>query len=123
MTDRFQDLSSFTSADVDAAIGRNDPAELALVPITVALLAQDLALAVDTCCRLAAHVDPAVRGNALASLGHLARRFRALDESRVRPLLESGLSDPDAGVRLNAKSAADEVHQFLHWKISGHVYG
>lgn len=123
MSDRFQDLASFTAADVDAAIGRNDLAELALVPITVALLAQDLAMATDICCRLAVHEDPAVRGNAIASLGHLARRFRVLDERRVRPLLEAGLRDPDAYVRSNAKSAADEAHQFLHWTIAGHVYG
>lgn len=123
MSDRFQDLTSFTAADVEAAIRRNDLGELALVPITVALLAKDLSLATDICCLFAVHADPAVRGNAFASLGHLARRFRDLEESRVRPLLESGLRDPDAGVRSNAKSAADEAYQFLHWTISGHVYG
>jgi HEAT repeat protein len=120
---RFQDLESFTAADVEAALQRNDPSELALVPITAALLARDVALAMDVCCRLARDPAPPVRGSAVVSLGHLARRFGMLDEHRVRPLLEEALRDPDEGVRSLAKSAADEVHQFLHWTIAGHTYG
>lgn len=123
MESRFQDLESITVADIQAAVERNDPAELALVPVTVALVAQDLELAMDICCRLAVHDDPAVRGNAIVSLGHLARRFRSLDELRVKPLLEAALRDDNDGVRSLAKSAADEAHQFLHWTISGHTYG
>jgi hypothetical protein len=123
MNRRFQDLESFTPEDVEAAIGRNDPDELPLVPVTVALIARDLPDAQDACVRLARHADPLVRGNAVIAIGHLARRFRSLDEARVKPLLESGLVDPDARVRILAKSAADEVHQFLHWTIAGHVYG
>ena len=123
MPTRFQDLESFSRADIESAIGRNDPEELPLVPLTVALLAAEPALAEETCIRLAGHGDPAVRGNALVALGHVARRFRRLDESRVRPLLEAGLRDADPAVRALAKSAADEVHQFLHWTITGHVYG
>jgi len=123
MPTRFQDLAAFTPSDVEAAIARNDPAELPLVPLTVALVSEDPALAEAVCIRLAGHVDAAVRGNALVSLGHLARRFRRLDEARVRPLLESGLQDADPVVRVMAKSACDEVHQFLHWTIAGHVYG
>ena len=122
MHQRFQDLTAITAADVEAALGRSDPAELALMPITVALLAQDLVLASDVCCLLATHADPLVRGNAIASLGHLARRFRSLDEQRIKPLLESALRDAEDSVRSSAKSAADEVHQFLHWTIAGHVY-
>ncbi len=120
---RFQDLSSFTAEDVRAAILRNDGNELPLVPLTVAMLSPDLAPAMDVCIELAASENAAVRGNALISLGHLARRFRTLDEARVRPLIEAGLRDPDGTVRTLAKSAADEIHQFLHWSIAGHTYG
>ncbi len=120
---RFQDLPSFTFADVRAAIDRNDVDELPLVPITVALTCPDLAPAMDVCIELAASRIAAVRGNALVSLGHLARRFRSLDESRVRPLIEAGLADPDDDIRALAGSAADEIHQFLHWTILGHTYG
>ncbi len=120
---KFQDRSSYTEADLREAIDRNDMAELPLVPITVAMLSPDLAPAMETCIELAGSGMPGVRGNALVSLAHLARRFRSLDEARVKPLLESGLRDSDASVRELAKSAADEIHQFLHWTIAGHTYG
>ena len=123
MTVRFHDLARFTHADVDAAIMRNDPDELQLVPITVALASSELALAQEVCLKLCSHEHFRVRGNAVMSLGHLARRFRSLDEDKVRPLLESALSDNNEYVKTLAKSAADEIHQFLHWQIRGHIYG
>ena len=63
-----------------------------------------------------------MRGNALVSLGHLARRYRMLDEQSVKPLIESELLDSHEYVRLYAKSVADENHQFLQWNNRGHVY-
>ena len=91
--------------------------------ITIALSDLDFNLVQTVCIQLCSSPDNEVHGNALASLGHLARRFRQLDEQAVRPLLESGLRDVDSYVRDRAKSAADEIHQFLHWNIKGHVYG
>jgi hypothetical protein len=123
MTIRFQDLARFTRDDVDAAITRNDPDELQFVPITVALSSSELALAQEVCLKLCTHEHHKVRGNAVMSLGHLARRFRALDEDKVRPILELALNDKDEYVKMLAKSAADEIHQFLHWQLSGHIYG
>jgi hypothetical protein len=123
MTIRFQDLARFTRDDVEAAIARNDPDELQFVPITVALSSPELALAQEVCLKLCTHDHLKVRGNAIMSLGHLARRFRSLDEDKVRPLLESALNDKDEYVKMLAKSAADEIHQFLHWQIKGHIYG
>ena len=120
---KFQDLDSFTTEDIEAAIRRNAPDELPLVPITVALLSRDPAEAAGVCVRLAVHDNPRVRGNALAALGHVARRFRKLDEPLIRPIIEAGLQADDDHVRASARSAADEVHQFLHWTIAGHVYG
>jgi HEAT repeat protein len=120
---KFQDLDHFTNDDITAALQRNDPDELQLAALTVALAATDLAAAEPVCIRLCSHPDTRVKGNALVSLGHLARRFRSLDEASVKPLIESGLQDPDEYVRMSAKSAADEIHQFLHWIIAGHVYG
>jgi len=120
---RFQDLASFTSDDVNAAITRNDPDELQLVPITIALSSSELTLAQEVCLKLSIHEHHKVRGNAVMSLGHLARRFRKLDEEKVKPILESALHDKDEYVKMLAKSAADEIQQFLHWQITGHVYG
>ncbi len=123
MTVRFQDLASFTINDVNAAITRNDPDELQFVSITIALSSSESALAQEVCLKLSTHEHHKVRGNAVMSLGHLARRFRSLDEYKVRPILESALHDQDEYVKMLAKSAADEIQQFLHWKIAGHVYG
>lgn len=120
---RFQDLHAITSADLDAAIDRNDPDELLLVPITAALLAADPGLAAGACVRLSRHAVPGIRANAIVSLGHLARRFRVLDEQQARPVIEMGLRDDDEEVRSAAGSAADEIHQFLHWTFPGHIYG
>jgi len=123
VTIRFQDLDRFTARDIDAALERNDPQELQLVSVTVALACPDRAAAQDACLRLSRHTHNKVRGNAVTSLGHLGRRFRSLDEQAVKPLIESALRDADEYVRTRAKSAADEIHQFLGWNISGHVYG
>jgi hypothetical protein len=123
MGKRFQDLETFTSEDIEAALDRNAPDELRFVPLTVAMASPDPHTAVDVCIRLARHDDAAVRGNAIVSLGHIARRFRSLDERTVKPLIEEALRDPDGSVRVLARSAADEIHQFLFWNIEGHTYG
>ena len=120
---RFHDLERFTADDIDAALERNEPNELQLVSITLTLACPDQASAQEACLRLSRHAHQKVRGNAIMSLGHLARRFRRLDERIVKPVIESSLRDPDEYVRALAKSAADEIHQFLGWKIAGHVYG
>lgn len=120
---RFQDLKSFTRNDVEAALQRNDPDELLFVPITVALVLPDAAAAQDICTQLSSHPDSRVRGNSIMSLGCLARRFRKLDRESIQPVIEAALQDQDEYVRASAKSAADEIHQFLHWEITGHVYG
>lgn len=120
---KFQDLENSTFDDVQAAISRNNPEELPLVSVTVALSSDDPLLAQNVCIALSRHEHYLTRGNAVMSLGYLARRFRKLDEHAVKPVIEAALNDPQEYVRVRAKSAADEIHQFLHWDISGHVYG
>jgi len=119
---KFQDLDHFTTGDLSAAMERNDPIELQMVSVTVALSCEDRLIAQEICLRLSGHSHEKVRGNAIMSLGHLARRFRNLDEQTVKPIIESALQDADEYVRVHAKSAADEIHQFLGWSIAGHVY-
>jgi hypothetical protein len=123
MPGRIQDLENISRDDVNAAFSRNDPAELQFVSITLALTFSDSAFVQEVCIQLFAHSDRKVRGNAVTSLGYLARRFRKLDKHLVKPVIESALLDGDDTVRELAKSAADEIHQFLHWDIAGHVYG
>ena len=120
---KFQDLEHFSAEDIEAALKRNDPDELQLVPVTIALSFPDQVLAENICLKLSFHGHSKVRGNAIMSLGHLARRFRKLDEHTVKPVIETALSDENEYVRTLAKSAADEIQQFLGWDIAGHVYG
>jgi hypothetical protein len=123
MRTKFQDLPAYSEKDVVAALLRDDPDELQFVSITIALGDLDFGFTQSVCVRLAANADSRVRANGLVSLGHLARRFRRLDEPAVKPLVEAGLRDNDELVRISSKSAADEIHQLLHWTISGHTYG
>lgn len=123
MTDKLQDLNTFTENDVNSALLRNDPEELQFVSLTLALSNLDFNFTQTVCIRLSSHEQSTVRGNALVSLGHLARRFHKLDELMVKPFIESALQDADEHVRMSARSAADEIHQFLHWQIEGHQYG
>jgi hypothetical protein len=120
---KFQDLDTFTERDVEDALRRNEDDEISLVPLTIALGETDPAYAQQVCLRLAADHRSLVRGNALASLGHLARRFRSLDELPVKKVIEAGLVDADEYVRISAKSSADEIHQFLGWTFQNHAYG
>ncbi len=123
MAPKLQDLESITIKDVAAALRRNDPDELQLVSITIALSLPDPLFVQRVCIQLSSHSHGKVRGNAVTSLGYLARHYRMLDEQAVKPIIESALHDTDKYVLASAKSAADEIHQFLHWHIRGHVYG
>ncbi len=123
MSTKFQDLKQISESDVAAAVKRNDPEELELVSITIALTGPDQQLAENICLLLATHAQNRIRAHAVMSLGYLARRFRKLDEVRVKPVIESALAEPDEYVRMHAQAAADEICQFLHWDIKGHVYG
>jgi hypothetical protein len=109
----------WTTADIEGAIARDEPDELLHVPILVSLDPPDCAWAQEICIRLAAHPHVTVRGNAVLAFGHLARTCGALDEARVRPLIESALIDPDDYVRGQAHAAADDVAHFLGWRIGG----
>jgi hypothetical protein len=123
MTIKFQDLERVTDKDIEAAVVRNDPRELYLLPVTLALICTDPKHAQSICLQLSSHANGRVRGNALISLGHLARRFRDLEERTVRPVIETALNDRNEYVRIHAKSAADEMCQFLGWTITGHEFG
>lgn len=114
---RYEPIDDISIAEARAAIARDDPEELAYVPIALGLYAEDLEAAQTLCVGLADHADPAVRGNALLGFGHLARRFRRLDRDRVAPLVKRGLSDPDHFARGQAHAAADDLLHFLGWKL------
>jgi hypothetical protein len=113
----YQKVDEIRRLDVEAAIGRDQPDELLLIPIAVSLHSQDLDWAQAICIRLASHPHFNVRGNAVLGFGHLARRFRTLDVAVVKPLIEAGLVDADKYVRGQANAAADDVCHFLGWTL------
>lgn len=104
-------------ADVEAAIARDLADELLHVPLRVSLDPPDCAWAQDVCLRLASHPHFNVRGNAVLGFGHLARTCGALDEARVKPVVEAALRDPDAYVRGQADAAAGDIEHFLGWRL------
>lgn len=108
-----------TAEEAEAAIARDDPAERYVVPISVSMYHEDLEWSQSLCIRLSTHRDATVRGNAVLGFGHLARRFRTLNQGVVLPIIESTLQDADPYVRGQANAAADDVAHFLGWKVKG----
>lgn len=108
----------WTEADIEAALVRNDPAEVLYVPVLVSMDPPDCAWAEAVCVRLAVHPDAWVRANAIRGFGHLARTCQRLNESIVRTLVEAGLCDSTAEVRAGAQDATDDIRTFLGWATS-----
>ena len=107
----------WTKADVDAVIAKGDPQELLYVPIVVTLSPPDADWAEAVCVQLSSHPHFNVRGNAILVFGHLSRVNQRLNETVVKPLIESALCDEHPYVRGQASGAADDVQHFLGWKI------
>ena len=105
----------WTQADAEAIIVRDDPEDVLYVPIVVSLNPPDCAWAQEICIRLSSHPHEDVRANAVLGFGHLARICGALDEARVRPIIESALNDPSPRVRGAADNAASDTGMFLDW--------
>ena len=112
----------FHGADAaEAAIARDDPAELLYVPIAASLYAEDFDWVQGVCVRLARHPHFNVRGNAVLGFAHLARRFRRLDRAVVEPLILDALSDPDTYVSGHAREAIDDLRHYLGWQLAPEV--
>ncbi len=114
---QYESLDFLGEAAAEAAILRDDPAELLYVPVAASLYSDNLEWTQGVCLRLAAHSHFNVRGNAILGFGHLARRFGQLDRARVEPFLRSALLDPDTYVSGHAYDAIDDVRHFLGWDL------
>ncbi len=110
---KYQDTEFTPPAEIEATILRNEPDELATVPIAVSLYAPDFEWAQGVCLRLATHPNTTVRGNAILGFGHLARRFRTLDRVSIEPLITAALLDQSEFVRGQAEAASEDVQLFL----------
>ena len=114
---RYEAIPEPGGYDIDAALGRGDLAELRLIALSTSLHSESPEQAEEICLRLARHADGITRGNPVLGLGHLARIHRRLTEGSARPVLEAALRDPDAWVRGQATCAADDIEQYLVWKL------
>lgn len=101
----------------ERALSEDQPSVLRDLVLRVALESDDPPWAEICCARLARHRNALVRGNALAGLGHLARRFGHLDRRRVQRLVEIGLHARHEYVREQAESAADDLETYLAWRL------
>jgi hypothetical protein len=115
---RYEAIDFRGEAAAEAAIARDEPAELLYVPVAALLHAERLEWAQGVCARLAAHPHFNVRGNAVLGFAHLARRFRRLDRALVEPLVAGALADPDPYVRGHAHDAAADLRHFLGWDLA-----
>ncbi len=104
-------------ARIEAAIELDDPAELADLALEVGLSGEPFEWAQSCAIQLARHRSAGVRAGAIASFGHLARRFGRLDPGRVRRLVDVALHDPSAAVRVVADDTADDLRTFLGWEF------
>lgn len=120
MSNQFEDPSVAEHDEILALIANNDAETLHRAIIGIALYDTDFDFIVKTCLRLARHPDEFVRGNAILSFGHCARRFGTLDETLVRPLVEAGMTDSSKHVRGQAWAAAEDIQHFLGWTVAGY---
>jgi hypothetical protein len=111
----FEDLI----ANARRSIASGDADKLHRQVVDIALCSEDLNAAQALFLELSSHSDEFVRGNAILGFGHLARRFRALDD-RAIPVVEKGLQDKSKHVRGQAWAAAGDISWFLKKHVSGY---
>ena len=119
MERRYVEVRSYSTEEINAACKRNDPAELQVVVIGVALYHEDQKSAEKLCTRFSKSEHDELRGNAVLGFGHIARRFGTVEEVSARKIIESALKDQSEYVRGQAWAAADDITHFLGWKIEG----
>lgn len=112
----YQRIEELTRPEIEAALLRDNPNELSLVVLSVALYGAAF-WAEDICLHLATHKQENVRGNAVLGFGHIARIHRQLSRDKVKPLLESAFQDKSAFVRAQAEAARNDVEVFLGWRF------
>jgi hypothetical protein len=114
----YEPLPEWTCAEMEAVLERNDPRELALVPLVAGLTPPDRDWSLAICIRLTQHPDQITRGNALLGIGYLAHHCRHLPEVIVRPIIQRGMQDPDPWIRQRAGEAVEELSMWLEWQFS-----
>ena len=115
---KYESPNAATLADVEALAERGHNDTLSAAIIGLALNDSDRNGVAALCRRLATHADEAVRGNAILGFGHLARRFRSLDDAdAIAEIIRAGLADSSAWVRGQADAAADDFEQYTGLRV------
>jgi hypothetical protein len=120
VTEQFYDpISDYSSDEATAALQRNNADELSRIVIGLSLHSSELDFVQHFCKGTSKHFNEIVRGNSILAFGHLARRFRQLDEVEVKPIVEAALIDESGYVRGQAHAAADDITHYLGWRLVG----
>jgi hypothetical protein len=114
---KYKKIGPLTKDDAKQIIAWNDIERLRTVPLSLSLYSDDLHWAIGQCINLASHNDVIVRGNAILSFGHFARRFHFAHRKFVEPLIQSALKDKNKFIRGQAENAADDIDRFCTWKV------
>ncbi|KAB0566298.1 hypothetical protein C9383_01080 [Pseudomonas palleroniana] len=93
----------------DLATGDTEKATTAL--ISIGLNETDGAWAQDTCLMYVNHHDSMIASAAIVAIGHIARRFGALDMTKVSPALQQA-ERKDPSLRGVIGSALDDIEMF-----------
>ena len=115
----FGDLELPEREAVEKAVQKNEVRALYRMVIAVTLYHEDRAYAESLCRTLSIHDRSTVRGNAILGLGHLARRFKALEPQSIK-IIEAGLLDTSEYVRGQAHAAADDAAHFMKLDVDGY---
>jgi hypothetical protein len=109
----YKEIQALTPREVDDIVTRDDPQELRYAALSVSMFSTDFDWAQATCVLLAGHSNANVRGNAVLSFGHLARRFGRLDMEVVEPIYRAALDAPDEYVRSQAEDMLEDIRYYL----------
>jgi hypothetical protein len=108
----YEPISRMTKRDMIAALKSEDPNTVLRGLLSAALYSGDGIWAEKLVYKFIDHEDPHVRGNALLSLGHIARIHGTLDRQRAIDVLRVAKHDRHEFVRGQALDSLEDVQ---HW--------
>jgi len=113
----YEDVPAMTREDVDSALRSGSADRMAIAILSIALHDRELEFAQSLCLRYCATKHSVVRGVAILGIGHLARRFGRVDQTKVEPIVQWALVDSDPYIRGQAEAAAGDIDHFTGWRV------
>jgi hypothetical protein len=110
---QYEELSPISQEEADDVLSRDDDTYvLCQSLLRIALHEGDWLWALDHVSRFLLHPHPEVRGVAVSSIGYLVRIHRAIDVSRVLPVLYALQADTYVASRV--RDTLEDIRQFAH---------